>query len=238
MNATDTIESLIQNNVDRVYERIRSAEIAADRTYGSVKMVAVTKYVDVSITEHVINAGCCDIGESRPQKLWEKVDALQQRKSVRWHMIGNLQKNKVNKTLPKADLIHSLDSYSLAESISKKQLPSRPRFLLEVNVSGDESKQGLLPSESEEFLESMLRLGNLEICGLMTMSSRNGSQVQRRKQFEQLRILRDQLQTKFSSDFQLHELSMGMSGDFEEAIAEGATIVRIGSMLFDGLLTS
>ncbi len=181
-------------------------------------------------------AGCEDLGESRPQELWAKAEALRDA-AVQWHLVGHLQRNKVERTIPLLSLIHSGDSLRLFEAINKSAAQSQRRIpmLIEVNISGDAAKHGFQPTEVEPNLPALAALRAIEIRGLMTMAGREEDVVQAQHEFAELRQLRDRLRRVAPPNIKLDELSMGMSGDFEAAIAEGATIVRIGSALFEGI---
>lgn len=227
----------IAENVQRVRERIAAAAARSGRMAEQIRLVAVTKYVGAAEARALIEAGCRDLGESRPQELWRKAEELAGQQ-VRWHMIGHLQRNKLARTLPLASLIHSGDSLRLleaidAENLSRTAAPSP--VLLEVNVSGDATKHGFAPDELEGLAESLARLRGIDLRGLMAMAGREGSLDDARREFAQMRALRDRLRTAWGGRWQLDELSMGMSGDYEAAIEEGATLVRVGSALFEGL---
>src|SRR5690606_23309001 len=175
------------------------------------------------------------LGESRPQQLIERAAALPA--GIEWHLIGHLQRNKVRAVLPHAALIHSVDSLRLAERISDiaGQLSLTPRVLLEVNVSGEASKDGFDAGQLQSDWPTLRALPNLQIAGLMTMAPVSDDPQDARPTFQGLRNLRDTLLSDAVDDPALSELSMGMSGDFEIAVEEGATLVRIGSALFEGL---
>ena len=227
----------IADNLHRVMERVEKAASAAGRDPKSVKVIGVTKYVDPDLAGMLFHAGCHRLGESRPQVLLEKVTALAELKAE-WHFIGHLQRNKVKKILPHVNLIHSLDSLRLAESVnrlaSEQALPIDA--LLEVNISGDEAKHGFLPQQIPAVLTAIHELAHVRVTGLMGMAGLKSTAKEVRGQFCRLRELRDSLQPTVQDGVPITELSMGMSGDFELAIAEGATMVRIGSMLFEGVL--
>ena len=179
--------------------------------------------------------GCSTFAESRPQVLWEKAAALSDLQ-VDWHLIGHLQRNKAKRTLLLVSTIHSLDSMRILEQIQQDTVerPQPLRLLLEMNISGDREKTGMLVSEGEELLDlwqlKSHEFPNLSIVGLMGMGSLDGGPDQARRDFAAIRSLRDDWAKR--SGMQLKELSMGMSQDFETAIEEGATMVRIGSILF------
>lgn len=228
--------AIIADNLARVRDRIANAATQAGRNIDDILLVGVSKYVEAEEAAALINAGCDCLGESRPQQLWNKADH-ELLGSARWHMIGHLQRNKVRRTLPLVDLIHSVDSFRLAQSIDKeaKAIRRRAKILLEVNCSGDESKDGLTSGEVGQLLPQLEPLEHLEVCGLMTMAAREGGKSVAASNFESLRELRDRLSKQFAGSFDLSHLSMGMSHDFEVAIREGATMVRVGSLLFEGL---
>jgi pyridoxal phosphate enzyme (YggS family) len=174
--------------------------------------------------------------------------------TIRWHLIGHLQRNKVRRTLPVVNMIHSVDSERLLAAIDevassnefvhaeseappKPENNQRPRVsvLLEVNTSGESAKQGLPPGDVEALLVKCGQLTNVKVCGLMTMAALEGGETAAARSFAMLRDLRDQLQRVAPENVELMELSMGMSGDFETAIAAGATMIRVGSALWDNL---
>jgi pyridoxal phosphate enzyme (YggS family) len=228
---------LIAANVARVRERIAAAAQAAGRDPAEIKLVAVSKYVDAAIAALLVDAGCRSLGEARPQQLWEKA-AAPELADVEWHLIGRLQRNKIRRTLPLASLIHSVDSERLLAAIDEEaaSLGLTSRVLLEVNCSGDATKQGFTAEEVRALLPMIPNYAHLEVAGLMTMAALDGNDAVAHANFAALRTLRDELVRQSPPNVNLQELSMGMSGDFEIAIAEGATIVRIGSSLFEGLL--
>jgi hypothetical protein len=227
-------EESLRRNLVRVQERMRDAERRSGRTEGSVRLVGVTKYVDASVAAELVAAGCLELGENRPQALWEKSEALPDPRIV-WHLIGHLQRNKVKRTVEVASLIHSVDSTRLLNAIDEAglELNRQVDVLLEVNVSGDSAKQGYNPAELMPALEAVARCHYVRVLGLMCMAGLESSPDQTRMEFRRLRELRDSLCHQLPHNAVLDELSMGMSGDFEIAIEEGATMVRVGSLLFD-----
>ena len=227
-------------NVAAVRQQIEDACHAHGRDAHDVRLVAVTKYVDAETAGLLVEAGCCDLGESRPQMLWDKAAALARDlpgQEIRWHQIGSLQRNKVARTLPVASLIHSVDSIRLASTISRLASESGlvQDVLLEINISGESVKHGFSAESLPSEIESLLELPAIRICGLMGMAALGADELQTRQQFALLRKIRDSLAPLASPQHPLRDLSMGMSGDFPWAIAEGATVVRIGSVLFEGL---
>lgn len=224
----------LAQNLASVEESISAACRRAGRARDEVRLVAVTKYVSLEVARELISLGCFDLGESRPQELWRKAEALADL-PVRWHVIGHLQRNKARRTVPLADLIHSVESLELAREIARSSTNLPTRVLVEVNVSGDATKHGLAPGEVGTFIEQTLAFEGLDVRGLMTMAARDGDLNVARENFKALRRLRDELRTTFGDRCDLSELSMGMSGDYEVAIEEGATLVRVGSALFEGI---
>ena len=230
----------IADNLVQIRGRIAEAAARSGRTADGVTLVAVTKYVSAEMARRVVEAGCGDLGESRPQQLWEKFAALNGL-PIRWHMIGHLQRNKVRRTLPAVAMIHSVDSLRLLAAIDD-EARSLGRdliaVLLEVNISGEPAKHGFPPEAIEPLLAELPGYRNVAVRGLMCMASLEGGQDIARPEFAALRDLRDRLRPRCPTGIALDELSMGMSGDFEVAIEEGATMVRVGSALFEGVAGS
>ena len=229
----------VQANWLQLVDDVAKAAEDAGRQPNDVQIVGVTKYVDPPTAACLVAAGCRDLGENRPQKLWEKAQWMQQQASdpdsIRWHMIGHLQRNKIRRTVPLLHLLHSVDSPRLAAALSESLEPDGAplNVLLEVNVTGDESKTGLLPDQTRQTLETLLAQPAIRVRGLMGMAGITADPAECRRQFATIRQLRDSWQSEYS--MVLPELSMGMSGDFAEAIAEGATLIRVGTRLFAGL---
>jgi pyridoxal phosphate enzyme (YggS family) len=225
------------DNVARVRERIAAAAARAGRDAAEVWLVGVTKYVSPEVSRLLVTeCGLTHLGESRPQELWRKAESLADL-SVNWHLIGHLQRNKVRRTLPLVACIQSADSLPLLDEINREAVSiDRPAdVLLEVNVSGDAAKHGFQPDEIEPLLPRIAELKNIHVLGLMTMAALEGGPERARRDFGALRALRDKLTGNCPDGIILRELSMGMSDDFEVAIEEGATIVRVGSALFEGI---
>ncbi|MCX7420647.1 MAG: YggS family pyridoxal phosphate-dependent enzyme [Planctomycetia bacterium] len=222
----------LADNLNRVQSEIAAACRRAGRLPSEVKLVAVTKYAELTEVRRLTELGVVDLGESRPQQLSERADQLSA--GVQWHFIGHLQRNKVKPVLSHAVLIHSVDSLRLLERISAvaEEMSLRPRVLLEVNVSGETSKNGISNDELRSQWDVFQAVPNVEITGLMTMAPLVDDPETARPVFRQLRLLRDELTIRSLSHVKLTELSMGMSGDFAIAIEEGATLIRIGSRLF------
>lgn len=231
MSSRDIIES----NLIRLRERIRAACHRAGRSPEAVKLVAVTKYADPSWVRDLISLGQLELAESRPQQLSQRAAELPD--NVNWHLIGHLQRNKVELVLPVANLIHSVDSLRLLEKIDQEALKRslRPRVLLEVNVSGEAAKDGFNADELRTHVAKLTGFATLRIEGVMTMAPQAEDPEYARPVFRALKDFRDELTTLSDGKLNIPQLSMGMSNDFEVAIEEGATLIRIGSSLFAGL---
>jgi pyridoxal phosphate enzyme (YggS family) len=229
----------IRTNLAVIEDRITEACRRAGRAPATVQLVAVTKYVDGPTARTLYEAGCRDLAESRPQSLWAKAAVLADLEPpVRWHLVGHLQRNKIRRTLPVLTLLHSLDSPRLLEALAAEAAAAgQPcRALVEVNLSGDPGRTGATAAAAEALVAAAAALPHVEVVGLMGMASvPDGVPGNARRDFARLRELRDRLAATTTGGTDLVELSMGMSGDFEEAILEGATLVRIGSALFAGL---
>jgi PLP dependent protein len=221
-----------------VNQRVADASKRSGRSPSDVTIVGITKYVDSQTAKWLWQAGCTDLGESRPQSLWEKQAALDavtlsDERKIRWHFIGHLQRNKSLKTIANLSLLHSLDSVRLAQQVQRdaESLGIFVNALVEVNVSGEPNKTGILSEDLPAVLDDLAGLDRIQVSGLMGMAGLQTTNP--RTDFAKLRNLRDEMVIRFGDRFQLGQLSMGMSGDFEEAIEEGSTMVRIGSLLFE-----
>ncbi len=233
----NVIRDIVAHNLERVQGRIEAACERCGRSPSSVRLVAVTKYAQLEWVDALIELGVTDLGESRPQQLIKRVPRFPEH--VCWHLIGHLQRNKVRSVLPLFGMCHSVDSVRLLARMdliaSELSLPERPRLLLEVNVSGEASKGGFAPAGLEAEWPAISKFESVQLAGLMTMAPLTDDVEDCRPVFGRLRALRDRLAERSGSDELLGELSMGMSRDFEIAIEEGATLVRVGRTLFEGL---
>ena len=222
----------VKENIEAVQARICGAAKSAGRNADEITMIAVTKTVDAEIAGQVLDAGVCHLGENRVQAFLDKYEVLGDR--PHWHIIGHLQTNKVKYLTGKVDLIHSVDSVHLAEEINKKAKDAGmcQDILFQFNISGEESKSGAGENEAEEIFTKLSALQNIRVRGLMTMAPLWASSDETRRVFEGLRKLSDKIRIIGFDGVSMDYLSMGMSGDFEAAIMEGANLVRIGSALF------
>jgi len=223
----------LMERFELVRENIYAAAERAGRSPDDVELVAVSKKHPVeSVSEAFQEAGQELFGESRVQEALVKIPALPSR--LRWHFIGHLQANKVRKALPCFELIHGIDTVDIARDVDRvaAEMGLFPRVLLEVNVSGEGSKHGFTPEGLERELEGLLALPRIQVEGFMTMAPLVKEAEAARPYFTKLRELRDRLAGQVG--IPLATLSMGMSGDYEVAVEEGATLVRVGSALFGG----
>jgi pyridoxal phosphate enzyme (YggS family) len=239
------IVTRLKDNVARVRDRMAAAAARAGREQGA-RLIAVTKYVAPEIARLLaIECGVQELAESRPQELWEKADALKNITGVAWHLIGHLQRNKVKRTFPLVSCIQSVDSLRLLQEISREAVAQNliANVLIEVNVSGDAAKHGVSPEQLEPLLSQVQTLPRLFVRGLMTMAGLESDSEQTRREFAALRRLKERMDLIFQPQeldlppqVTMIELSMGMSGDYGIAIEEGATMVRVGSALFEGIV--
>jgi hypothetical protein len=220
----------IAENLAAIRGRIDAAALRAGRDPFAVELVAVSKTHPAERILEAAEEGQVIFGENRVQEALVKIPALPGR--LRWHLIGHLQSNKVRKALPLFELIHGVDSAELARDIDRigGELGLHPRVLLEVNVSGEGSKHGFEPEALERQLDGLLSLPRVQVEGFMTMAPLAPEAEASRPFFAKLRELRDRLAVR--AGIPLPILSMGMSGDFEVAVEEGATLVRVGSSIF------
>ncbi len=223
---------MLTENVKQVEERICRACERAGRDRQDVTLIAVSKTKPVSDIEEVMSAGIIDFGENKVQELKDKYEILP--KDLRWHMIGHLQRNKVKYLPGRAVMIHSVDSLSLAEEISKEYMKHglTADILLEVNVAGEESKFGLRIEDAADLAEQIARLPGIRIKGLMTIAPYTEDPESNRIYFRKLKQLSVDINEKNIDNVIMSELSMGMTGDYEVAIEEGATLVRVGTGIF------
>ncbi len=225
---------MVRDNLQNIRARIGDRAAACGRAASEIVLVCVVKEARNEDVEEALGAGVTDIGENRVQDALIKNESLKAAGPVRWHFIGHLQTNKVKKAVGFFDMIHSVDSLHLAESIQReaKKLNKMQSVLVQVNVSGEDTKFGISPEGAEDLIRSMGGMKNLMLLGLMTIAPYSDDPEDSRPHFRRLRELRDKYSSYDCGNIRMKHLSMGMSGDFETAIEEGADMLRIGSAIF------
>jgi pyridoxal phosphate enzyme (YggS family) len=241
----------LADNLKRVRERIQHACDRSGRSVDSVHLIAVTKTVEVDVIRAGIELGINHLGESRPQELVKRAgmvrEHLNRRRTLEpgrphpdphWHMIGHLQRNKVRLIMPWISMVHSVDSLRLAEEISNEahRIGRVMPIFIEVNVSGEKSKFGIAVGATSHLIENINTLPGISIVGLMTMAPFEEQPENARQYFARLREIMEDIRGERLAGPQFRELSMGMSNDFEVAIEEGATYIRVGTVLFEGVV--
>ena len=223
----------MKHRLDQVMERIQQASQACGRDAKSVRLVAVSKTVAPAAVRAALEAGVTILGENYVQEAREKFKALVQY-PVSWHFIGHLQSNKAKYAVRLFDLIHSVDSLKLARELDKQaaKVGKIQQILVQVNISGEDTKSGISADETMDLISAISQMSNLSVQGLMTMPPFFYQPEKVRPFFAALRKLRDEIESCHLSNVFLPELSMGMTGDFEVAIQEGATLVRVGTAIF------
>lgn len=224
--------SYISENLKAVRENIEESCKGANRSSNSVRLIAVTKTYGVDVINEAIDCGVLDIGENRVQEIMEKYDSV---KPVRWHLIGHLQKNKVKYIIDKVEMIHSVDSFDLAKEIDKqaKKVGKVQKVLLEVNVSGEESKFGIVPKDCPELCRKIAEeFENVKIEGLMTVAPFTDDEKLLENVFRGLKALSGEIAEMNMPNVDMKELSMGMTNDYPLAVSCGATMVRVGTGIF------
>jgi PLP dependent protein len=220
----------LKKNLLEINNRIADCARRTHRKPEEITLLAVSKTMAVETIQKAYEAGLRDFGENRVQEALEKIDLLPP--DIRWHMIGRLQSNKINKILGKFTLIHSIDSLRLAYSLSARMGNGNQEILLEVNTSGEASKAGVAPEETVGTAETISGLPGLKLRGFMTVGPLTQDTQKQREAFKKLKGLFEEVKGKNFAGTSFSILSMGMSGDFETAIEEGSTLVRIGTALF------
>jgi PLP dependent protein len=223
-------KSTLRDRYEAVRARVEAAQRRAGRA-GQVTVVAVTKTLPAEVIRTALDAGIRDIGENRVQELEEKVGELG-RDAARWHLVGHLQRNKARRAITLFDLLHSLDSVRLARQLSDEatRAGTEVRALVQVNTSGEESKFGLVEGEAGEAIAEMAEMRGLVVAGVMTMAPFTADEQTLRRTFAGARRIAEAASRTFGR--RTMELSMGMSNDFEVAVEEGSTMVRLGTVLF------
>ena len=223
----------LKQQLEQVRERVRQACESCNRNADSVRLVAVSKTIAAGTVKEAIEAGVTILGENYVQEAREKFNALLQY-PVSWHFIGHLQSNKAKYAVRLFDLIHSVDSLKLARELNKQaeKVDKIQQILVQVNISAEDTKAGTSADEAPGLISEISQMENLSIKGLMTMPPYFYQPEKVKPFFAALRELRDQIKAQSPPNVSLEELSMGMTGDFEVAIEEGATLVRIGTAIF------
>ena len=223
---------MIRDNLRKIESDIASACSESGRNREDVKLIAVSKTKPVSALQEAYDLGIRDFGENKVQELLDKYEQMPG--DIRWHMIGHLQRNKVKYIVDKVYMIHSVDSYRLAEEISREAVKKNVNVsvLIEVNVAGEESKFGASAEETVSLVEDIAKLPNLTIRGLMTIAPYVENSEENRLYFAKLKQIYVDIIHKNIDNVFMEELSMGMTGDYEVAITEGATYIRVGTGIF------
>lgn len=222
---------MTQDRINKIRTAIRQAAEKSGRTEADITLIGVSKTFPPEHILPAVKCGICDLGENRVQELVEKYDKIP---GVRWHLIGHLQRNKVKYIIDKAYMIHSVDSYELAEEINRRAaaINKRQKILIQVSMVGEESKFGIAPDLCRDLIVKISRLNNLQVCGIMTIPPIYDDVNNTRKLFRDCRKLFENIKNSGIEGVKMEHLSMGMSADFPIAIEEGATMVRLGRIIF------
>lgn len=223
---------MIVDNIKKIENEIKDTCAKVGRDPNKVTLIAVSKTKPYTDIESALQSGCIDYGENKVQELDQKYDLLP--KNINWHMIGHLQRNKVKYLVGKTKYIHSVDSLRLANQIEKEYAKKDlvAKILIEVNMAGEESKFGVKPEETEDLVKEISRLEHVKVCGLMTIAPYTLNPEDNRIYFKGLRELSVDIASKNIDNVTMSELSMGMSGDYNVAIEEGSTMIRVGTKIF------
>lgn len=223
---------MVTENLKQVEEKIVKACERSGRPREEVTLIAVSKTKPVEMIEEAMKSGIRIFGENKVQEIIKKEAVLPN--DIDWHLIGHLQRNKVRQIAGKVAMIHSVDSLRLAEQIQKEyeKINETAKILVEVNVAREESKFGLMPEETEKVVREIAKMPNITVCGLMTIAPYVENPEDNRVHFQNLRKLLVDINAKNIDNISMRELSMGMTGDYEIAIEEGATFVRVGTGIF------
>lgn len=223
---------MIVENIEHVRENIEKACKKAGRSVDEVTLIAVSKTKPYTDIEEALKSGTLDYGENKVQEMCEKYEILP--KNIRWHMIGHLQRNKVKYLVGKTELIHSVDSIRLAEQIEKEYAKKEEtaNILVEVNMAQEESKFGITSQETEELIRKISTFEHIRIKGLMTIAPYTDNPETNRVYFRQMKKLSVDIRDKNIDNVSMDVLSMGMTGDYQVAIEEGSTMVRVGTGIF------
>ena len=221
----------IKENLEEVRDNMRLSCIRANRQLKTVKLIAVSKTKPVSDMFKAYDFGVRDFGENKVQELLSKYDKMP--KDIRWHMIGHLQRNKVRQIVDKVFLIHSVDSYSLAEEIEEQadKHDVKVNVLVEVNIGNEDSKFGINAEQADEMVEELMKMEHISVKGLMCVAPFTDNPENNRRYFRKMKAISDNINNKLGRAY-LAALSMGMTGDYEVAIEEGSTMIRVGTGIF------
>lgn len=224
--------SYISENIDNIKEKIAVAAKRGGRNSDEILLLAVSKTVDVPKIKVAVDCGLLSLGENRVQEIMEKYEPMG--KNVKWHLIGHLQTNKVKYIIDKVELIHSVESIKLAAEIDKqaKKHDIVADILVEINMADEESKFGINPNDAEAFITEISKFDNIRVRGLMTVAPNVENGEENRVYFRNMRQLLVDINAKNINNINMDVLSMGMTGDYETAVEEGATIVRVGTGIF------
>lgn len=223
---------MVRENLEQVEKKIEEACKRAGRDRQEVTLISVSKTKPIEMLKEAYDAGSRDFGENKVQEMMDKYEEMP--KDIHWHMIGHLQRNKVKYLMGKSYLIHSVDSMRLAEEISKQSVKHEVTtdILIEVNIAQEETKFGTSREEAIRLVEEAAKLPNIHICGLMTIAPYVENPEDNRKYFKQIKELAVDIKEKNIDNVDMRILSMGMTGDYEVAIEEGSTMVRVGTGIF------
>ena len=222
----------LKENIESVQRRIRDAAVRSGRNPSDIMLLGVTKMVEPDVMRNAYDLGICNFGENRVQEFIRKADIIN--RECDWHIIGRLQTNKIRYLDNRIKLIHSLDRFELAQALQDRglRLGRIWNVLVEVNISGEETKTGLNPENVKDFVNEVAKMGNIHINGLMTIAPYTVNSEDVRWVFGDLKKIAVDIQRERIQNINMEDLSMGMSNDFEVAVEEGATIVRVGSAIF------
>ncbi len=224
--------SYILKNIDDIKKNIDAAAKRAGRNPEDILLLAVSKTVDVPRIKAAVDCGLTSLGENRVQEIMEKYEPMGE--NIKWHLIGHLQTNKVKYIIDKVELIHSVESIKLAEEIDKQAKKHNvvADILVEINMADEESKFGIKPTDAESFITEISKFDNIRVRGLMTVAPNVEKGEENRVYFRNMKQLLVDINAKNINNINMDILSMGMTGDYETAVEEGATIVRVGTGIF------
>ena len=223
---------MMAENVAYIQSKIAAAAQKSGRSPSDVKLIGVTKTIDIERMRALLNLGVKSLGENKPQELVEKYNILGS--EPEWHLIGHLQTNKVKLVIDKVSMIHSLDSLRLANEINRRSadINRKTNVLVEINIASEPSKHGIAPGETSEFVGQLVEMKHLNVCGLMCIAPYVDEPEKNRIYFVKMRQIFIDIKSKYVHNKDILDLSMGMTNDYEIAVEEGATMVRIGTGIF------